>query len=128
MYNIAFGIDSQQTEHADGRSVIAYAWLQYRDSKTYFVSSHFASEIKRVLKRLTLSLHARIQGGRQVVQTPPSPGKSQSFRIGFLSVTGSDPLEINKATKPAFNVGPLSARQQTPFKWRFAGGQIMARI
>ena len=26
--------------------------------------------------------------------------------IGFLSVTGLDPLKNNKATKPAFNVGP----------------------
>ena len=32
--------------------------------------------------------------------------------IGFLSNTGPDPLENHTATKPAFNVGPLSARQQ----------------
>ena len=32
--------------------------------------------------------------------------------IGFLSNTGSDPLENHKATKPAFIVGPSSARHR----------------
>ena len=32
--------------------------------------------------------------------------------IGFLSRTGPDPLDNRKATKPAFNVGPLSARKR----------------
>ena len=31
--------------------------------------------------------------------------------IGFPSNTGLDPLKNHKATKPAFNVGPLSAHQ-----------------
>ena len=30
----------------------------------------------------------------------------------FLSNTGADPLKNQKATKPAFNIGPSSARQQ----------------
>ena len=32
--------------------------------------------------------------------------------IVFLSNTGPDPLKYHKATKPEFNVGPSSARQQ----------------
>ena len=32
--------------------------------------------------------------------------------LGFLNNTGLDPLENHKAAKPAFNVGPLSARQR----------------
>ena len=32
--------------------------------------------------------------------------------IGFLSNTGLDPLKNHKATKPAFNFGPLSACQR----------------
>ena len=44
------------------------------------------------------------------VRTPP-PQKSQK-NIGFLSNTCSDPLKKHKATKPAFNVGPTSARQR----------------
>ena len=47
--------------------------------------------------------------------------------IGFLSNTGPDPLKNHKATQPAFNVGghhrPSS---ETPFKWCFAGGPVMA--
>ena len=31
---------------------------------------------------------------------------------GFLSNTGPNPLKINKATKPAFSVGPSLARQR----------------
>ena len=47
-------------------------------------------------------------GGGQGVRTPPE--KSQ--KIGFLSNTGPDPLKNHKATKPAFTVGPSSARQR----------------
>ena len=43
--------------------------------------------------------------------------------VGFLSNIAPDPHENHKATKPAFNVGPISAHQ-----WRFAGGPIMARF
>ena len=46
---------------------------------------------------------------------------------------GSGPDQ--KATKPAFNVGPIvgdvgqpSAASDTPSKWRFAGGPMMARF
>ena len=55
--------------------------------------------------------------------------------IGFLSNTGPDPLKNQKATKPAFNVGSISAHQRksfpaskTPYEWRFAGGPMMARF
>ena len=41
---------------------------------------------------------------------PPPPEKSR--KIGFLSNTSPDPLKNHKATKPALNVGPSSARQR----------------
>ena len=41
---------------------------------------------------------------------PPPPEKSQN--IEFLINSGPDPLENHNATKPAFNYGPLSARQR----------------
>ena len=41
---------------------------------------------------------------------PPPPEIHKN--IGFLSKTGPDPLNHHKATKPAFNVGPKSARQR----------------
>ena len=47
------------------------------------------------------------EGGRGV-RTPLKNHKS----IGFLSNSGPDPLENHKITMPAFNVGPLSTRQQ----------------
>ena len=40
---------------------------------------------------------------------PPPPEKLQN--IGFFSNTRPDPLKNHKATKPAFNIGPSSARQ-----------------
>ena len=43
-------------------------------------------------------------GGGQGVRTPFE--KSQK-NIGFLGNIGSDPLKNLKATKPAFNVGPI---------------------
>ena len=43
-------------------------------------------------------------------------------KIDFFRNTGQDPLTNPKAGKPAFNVGPLTARQ------RNAGGPMMARL
>ena len=57
-----------------------------------------------------------------------APRLKKSQNKGFLSNTGPDPLKNHKATKPAFNVWPSSARQRNAFKWRFAGGQMMASL
>ena len=55
-------------------------------------------------------IHGRIlKCGGGGPNTPPPPEKKN---IGFLKNTGSDPLENQKATKPAFNVGPPSASQR----------------
>ena len=43
---------------------------------------------------------------------PDPPLLENHKNIGFLSNTGPDPLKNHKATKPAFNFGPLSARQR----------------
>ena len=48
-------------------------------------------------------------GGTGGPDTLPPPENHKN--IGFLSNTGPDPPKIYKATKPAFNVGPSSARQ-----------------
>ena len=47
--------------------------------------------------------------GRGGAGGPDPPLKNHN--IGFLSNTRPDLLKNHKATKPAFNVGPLSARQ-----------------
>ena len=46
--------------------------------------------------------------GGQGARTPLENHKN----IGFLSNTGLETLKNHKATKPAFNVGPSSARQR----------------
>ena len=58
------------------------------------------------------------EGEGQRIQIPPE--KSQKY-IGFLTNTGPDSLKNHKDTKPTYNVGPSSARQQN-VNWRFAGG------
>ena len=50
--------------------------------------------------------------------------------IGFLSNTGPDHPKNHKATKPAFNVEPTSARQRNAiiymaFRWRAADGPLI---
>ena len=64
--------------------------------------------------------HARIQRG-----TPPENHKNK----GFLSNTGLDPLKNHKATNPAFNVGPSSARQRNTiwmaFHWQADDGPLI---
>ena len=45
--------------------------------------------------------------------------------IGFLSNTGSDPLENHKATKPALMSGHYRLDSKTPFKWLLAGETMM---
>ena len=67
-------------------------------------------------------------GGSRGGTGGPDPLKNHK-NIGFLSNTGSDPLKNHKATKPTFNVGQSSAPvSETPFKWRFAGGPMMAHL
>ena len=60
----------------------------------------------------------RMGGSRGGTGGPPLKNHKN---IGFLINTGPDPLKNHKATKPAFNVG-----SSTPFKWRFAGGSMLA--
>ena len=47
--------------------------------------------------------------GRSRVPPPPPP---LEIKKGFLSNTAPDPLKNHKATKPAFNIGPSSARKR----------------
>ena len=88
-----------------------------------------------VIAKSCLSLHcSHIQtcadpggGGDKGIWTPLKNHKN----IGFSGNTGLDPLKNHKATctKPAFNVGPSSARQrnafQLAFRWRAGGGPLI---
>ena len=72
--------------------------------------------------------HGRIQrggGGRG-----PDPPLKNHNNIGFLCNTGPEPVRNRKATKPAFNAGPSSARQRNTismaFRWRADDGPFIA--
>ena len=54
--------------------------------------------------------HGRIQRRGQPDRGSNHPPLKNHPNMGFLSNTGPDPLKIHIATKPAFNVGPSSAR------------------
>ena len=70
-----------------------------------------------------LVIHVRIQRGGQGVRTPLENYKN----TGFLSKTGPDPLKTTKLPIQHLMLGHHRPASETPFKWRFAGGPLMAR-
>ena len=59
------------------------------------------------------------EGGGQGVRPPPPSEKSQKYRVFFVCNTGLGPLKNHKATKPAYKVGPASARQGNAISMAF---------
>ena len=57
---------------------------------------------------------------------PDSSEKSQN--IGFLSNTGLDHLKITKLPSQHSMLGHHQHASETSFKWRFAGGPMMAHL
>ena len=74
---------------------------------------------------LTLSPCADPEGGGGRGSEPPLTNHKKN---GFLSNAGPDPLKNHKATKPTFNVGPLSADQRIAismaFRWQADYGPL----
>ena len=73
-----------------------------------------------------LQLHGRIQrrgGGRG-----SGPLLKKHNNIGLPSNIDPDPIKIAKATKPAFNGGPLSARQRNAIRPRADDGPPFSGI
>ena len=74
------------------------------------------------------------RGKRRRGTGPPPPPRviSKKKNKGFLSNTDPDPFKNHKATKPAFNVGPSSARQPNAiwmaFRWRADDGPLMVEF
>ena len=68
-------------------------------------------------------IHARIQRGDRGTGHPP-PMKNHKNK-GFLSNTGLDRLKNHNATKPAFIVGPSSARQRNAIRWQENDGPLL---
>ena len=59
--------------------------------------------------------------------TGSGPPLENYKNIGFLSNTGPDPLKITKLSSQHSMFGHHRPASETPFKWHFAGGQLMAR-
>ena len=57
----------------------------------------------------------------------PDPPKNHK-NIGFLCNTGPDPLKTTKLPSQHSMSGHHRPASETPFKWRFAGGQTMAQL
>ena len=71
-----------------------------------------------------LPKHVRIQRGGQGSE----PHVKNHKYIGLFSNTGLDPLKIIKLPCKHSMLGHHRHASETPFKWRFAGGPIMARL
>ena len=71
--------------------------------------------------------HTLVKGGARVPDPLPPPLENYKA-IKSLSDSGPDLLENQNATKSAVNVGTSSPTRETPFKCRFASGQIMTRF
>ena len=62
-------------------------------------------------------------GGGGGVRTPLENYKN----IGFLRITGPDPLKITKLPSQNSMLGHHQPASETPFTWHFAGRLFMAR-
>ena len=65
-------------------------------------------------------------GGGQGGPDPPPPLENNK-NIGFLTNIGPDPLKITKLLIQHPMLGRHRPASETPFKWRIAGGPLMAR-
>ena len=64
------------------------------------------------------------RGCRTGVRTPLRNKRN----IGFLNNTGPDPLKITKLPSQHSIFGHHRPASEMPFKWRFAGGSMVARL
>ena len=74
-----------------------------------------------------LTVHARIQkggGGQGVCPPPPTPEKSQKYRVGFLAILVRIPWKITKLPSQHSMLGHHPHTSETPF----AGGTMNARL
>ena len=76
--------------------------------------------IRKILQNTPFIKHARIQREGGAGDSPP-PLKSQKY-----SVTGPDPLKITKVPSQHSMLSHHRHTSETPFKWHFADGPIMA--
>ena len=90
------------------RIVTSLSTLTPKLSRMYLpiISPYNPGKILKSIESLSLIYMCRARGGR-VYGRPLKNNKT----IGFLINTGPDPIKNHKAMRPAFNVGPRSARK-----------------
>ena len=66
------------------------------------------------------------EGGQGGLDPPPPPPPLKN--IGFLSKTCPDPPKITKLPRQHSMLDRHRQASETPFKWRFTGGPMMARL
>ena len=83
--------------------------FNHKSPHTLYNDSHTEYPHRQACSLLVYTQHGWIQreGDRG-----PGPQMKNHKNIGFPSKTGSDPLKNHKATKPAFNGEPSSARKR----------------
>ena len=98
-------------------------------SRTHYGSNNKQHGVKNRITALawTEVVHVRIQRWGQGCRTPPPPLENYK-KLGFLSNTGPDPLKITKLPSQHSMLGHHRLASETPFKWRLAGGPVMARL
>ena len=69
----------------------------------------------------------RLSREGQGVRTPPPPLENDK-NIGFHSNTGPDPLKLTKLLGQHSMLGHHRHASETPFKWRYPGGPMMAHL
>ena len=69
--------------------------------------------------------YGRIGGSRGGGDRGSGPPLKNRKNIGFICNAGPDPLKNHKASEPAFNVVPSSARQRNAIS---AGGPMMTHL
>ena len=78
-------------------------------------------------KSWSRELMGGFRGGGGDRGSGPPPWKITK-NLGFLSNTGPDALKSQSYQASIHCWACLSAHNETPFKWRFAGGPMMARL
>ena len=71
-------------------------------------------------------MQVRIQGDRG--SGPPPPPRKNHTNKGFLSNTGPDPQKITNLSSQHSMLGLYRHASEMPFKWRYAGGPMIARL
>ena len=104
-------------------------WPHPRDVILYARSSYYYDNMFIICLFLIffLILKPVLVFNLEKLRDPKLPEKSHN--VGLISSIGPVPLKNYKATKPVFNVGPSSARQQSAiqmaFRWQADDGQLL---